>query len=378
VSLYNVLWTLHRWTGLAAAAFLLVIGVTGSILEFGPEALQAHKIQVPANASDRSPSQLWDMVEKAYPGARLNVVTFPVGPDRPYVFSIFPHPGTSPSERRLVLANQHTGTLIGTQANDTFQVKVGQLHKNLLMGPKGAFLVAWSTVTSVFLILTGVILWWRRKIWRISPRVSWRRVNFDLHSMLGIYGLLVFLGLAATGIMMSWHGVGQFLLRASHQPPRTRTTWHSRPIPGGFPLSLDEIVARAGSEFPGVIETINMPRRAADPVLVAKVRTYNGFRMREPMLCFIDAYSGEALGETDFSSGPWAAWLNQNVVLLHYGWVFGWVGRIIAALASTAIPVMTVSGVIIWWQRKAPKRSSSRIAVTAHDRRSENRPVNAG
>jgi uncharacterized iron-regulated membrane protein len=365
MSVYNVLWTLHRWSGLAAAAFLLVIGVTGSILEFGPEALQAHKIPVPANASERSPSQLWDMVERAYPGARLNSVTFPAGPDRPYVFSIIPHPGAGPAERRLVLANQHTGTLIGTQPNDRFQVKVGQLHKNLLMGEKGAFLVAWSTVTVVFLLLTGIILWWRRKIWRITPNVSWRRVNFDLHSMIGIFGLLIFLVLAFTGIMMRWHGVGQFILRAAHQPPRTRPTWHSRPIPGGSSLSLDGIVARADSEFPGVIETINMPRRATDPVLVGKVRTYNGFRMREPLLCFLDAYSGEVLGQMDFSSGPWAAWLNQNVVILHYGWVFGWVGRIIAALASTAIPVATVTGVVIWWQRKVPKRSSSGVAVTA-------------
>jgi hypothetical protein len=41
------------------------------------------------------------------------------------------------------------------------------------------------------------------------------------------------------------------------------------------------------------------------------------------------------------------------------GAMFGWVGRIIAALASTAIPVTTVTGVVIWWQRKAPKPKRS-------------------
>ncbi|MEO8451503.1 MAG: PepSY-associated TM helix domain-containing protein [Gemmatimonadota bacterium] len=75
-----------------------------------------------------------------------------------------------------------------------------RLHTRLLIGEPGEWLVITSTIAAVLLAIGGVILWWRRKIFALRRGRSAWRTWFDLHHAVGIFGTIVMLLIAASGL----------------------------------------------------------------------------------------------------------------------------------------------------------------------------------
>lgn len=56
----------------------------------------------------------------------------------------------------------------------------------------------------MILAIGGLFLWWPRKIFRVTGGgASWRRVNFDLHNVLGICSSLVLFIVTASGVFIN-------------------------------------------------------------------------------------------------------------------------------------------------------------------------------
>lgn len=68
---------------------------------------------------------------------------------------------------------------------------------------------------------------------------------------------------------------------------------------------------------------------------------------------FLDAYSGEVLSFTSSRAAPpavsYATRLNREI---HTGDIGGWPTRIAAALFSAALPLLAITGPLLWWQRR--------------------------
>src|SRR3954471_24435152 len=83
------------------------------------------------------------------------------------------------------------------------------LHDNLLAGDTGRLVNGFGAMTLALLIVTGVVLWWPgRTRWRrslIVPRPSrTRRFTWHLHSALALWGLLLLVAWAVTGIYFAF------------------------------------------------------------------------------------------------------------------------------------------------------------------------------
>lgn len=76
---------------------------------------------------------------------------------------------------------------------------LGSLHENLALGPVGRWIVNVATLASIVLVLSGVVLWWRAKLVRVTTGRGWRRVLHDLHHVAGAGAAVVMVLLAATG-----------------------------------------------------------------------------------------------------------------------------------------------------------------------------------
>src|SRR5690606_8661207 len=86
------------------------------------------------------------------------------------------------------------------------------LHIRLLLpGKIGHAIISYATVVYILLLMGGMILWWpkkwRKKTIRKGLAIRWRgkarRVNYDLHNVLGFYTFLPSIILAVTGIFIS-------------------------------------------------------------------------------------------------------------------------------------------------------------------------------
>jgi uncharacterized iron-regulated membrane protein len=355
---HRVLLKLHLWTGLAAAVFLLILGVTGSILIFEPEVgrLQPRPVAPRVEPGSRvlPVSELWAALEKAAPGVQFQNISIGQTPSDPYRFGVW-ETTAGKRTRRDYLVNPYTGEItpfapplpVSTRSGE-FMSAVRSLHRNLWAGKTGVDIVNYSTLAGIFLGLTGVILWWPRQIWWTKAGSSWRRFNFDLHSVVGLYTFVFLIVISFTGSMIHWSAIGRWIVRvAGQERPVAGQVRSKPPVPGARRLSLDDLLSKAAA-LPGVAtRTLATGLRPIDPVTVIRVDASD-----RAFVCNLDQYTGEPLLVDDPATRPWAVALTRSVVSLHIGTYFGLPGRIIACISSTAVPVMVITGFIIWWRRK--------------------------
>lgn len=79
---------------------------------------------------------------------------------------------------------------------------MGPAHEALFLGRPGTWIVLAATVAALLLEAGGLILWWRRKVFRVETRFGWRRTLADLHHVTGVLALALMVLLAGTALLM--------------------------------------------------------------------------------------------------------------------------------------------------------------------------------
>jgi uncharacterized iron-regulated membrane protein len=74
----------------------------------------------------------------------------------------------------------------------------------------------------------------------------------------------------------------------------------------------------------------------------------------------MDRYSGKILDEDDPTIGTAGEVFTQWQWPLHSGHAFGWMGRILVFLSGLACPVLFVTGVLRWLQKRRAKLTKRR------------------
>lgn len=208
--LRRALFQVHLWAGIAVGVYMVFISVTGSAVVFRRDLLFAKLGNVPAADADAharmTEADLRAAISQTYPGWDISNLRIP-------------RRRLSPSEAKLTRGgdtierrfNQYTGADMGELHPASVRVMEWfvDLHDNLLAGETGRQVNAVGGGALALLCVTGVVIWWRgRSTWArgffFNPRSGWKRVNFDLHSALGFWSLLILLMWGVTGIYFAF------------------------------------------------------------------------------------------------------------------------------------------------------------------------------
>jgi len=197
------------------------------------------------------------------------------------------------------------------------------------------------------MIPTELWLWWRKKQFRISWKSSWRRINWDLHSAVGIY-TVVFLTLATvTGFFISFE---QLLYWITHSGPLERgmVPGSARPNDTSQRPDLDSVLLASDGALPNATNvSVRLPR-GPKGVYVIQKRVPQDQSRNVQSAVYIDQFSGKVLKVEDFnksSPGYRAVRINRSI---HAGDYCGLPSRIVLSISSALLAVMAVTGVIIW------------------------------
>lgn len=201
---------LHRWTGLAMAGFLIIVGLTGSLLAFNSEL--EHWITPQFFATPRPgvpPLDLATLAERAgalVPHGQVASV-FLAEPDQVSVaFSPRTDPATGkPYELGFnnFFVDPWTGKELGRRNYDDFSQGwislmpfIFDLHWELALGTPGMWILGvvaliWTIDCFVGFYLTlpvAITEFWQRwrPSWLIKQRACFFRLNFDLHRAGGL------------------------------------------------------------------------------------------------------------------------------------------------------------------------------------------------
>ena len=227
--------TFHRWLALIASGLVIVVATTGAAIAFEGPIRDANAIRVPVGPSMLS---LDTIVARAIArgGGTATSIAFGGEPDRaPQVQTL----------GGVVAVDPYTGAIVGfpvaPKGVELVVRGLHQLHTSLLAGRTGNTLVSITALSSLILVVTGVVIWWRGRLWRIRWSASWKRIVFDLHHSLGVIAALVLVVVCGTGAWIGYYEqVNPLVLKLNRTPvpagpppcPRRRSEQHrSRSIP---------------------------------------------------------------------------------------------------------------------------------------------------
>lgn len=338
----------HLVLAIIAGGFMAVLGVTGSILAFGPELdrwFHPDVSYVKPGERVLSLVDIGDAVSRKYGGEPI-VAFLPAASPR--------FPTEVLMSRGVVSVNQYTGEILGVRTRgQTVLGFVRALHVRLATGDWGRSLLKWSAVAMLFSLGSGIYLWWPVKRMRIRGPWMSGRFWFDLHNAIGIFSLLPLLALAATGTVIGFEDQLASLLdklNSSNAVHASQTFTQPEPESGARELTPDQAVALACARLPGTKPyRVQMPRYGGVYVVAL---TYADNRIAGERNWFsVDPRSGKIISadlSTDLTARERMMVVNEAI---HAGSLFGMPSRIVVALAGILLPVQGVSGFVIWLRR---------------------------
>jgi uncharacterized iron-regulated membrane protein len=244
---------------------------------------------------------------------------------------------------------------------DGFANIVFRTHSSLWLGDTGKALLAWIALGYLFLLTTGLVLWWPRR-WPPTLRVRFDKGTlaafFDLHRTAGaLLGLLIAVSVA-TGAYMAWRPIGDVITwiagAAVTKPPPV-------PKPAGPPSSrpgLDVLVATAKERFPGApIGYVQVPSRLDRPVrvrfMLAGDPHPNGLSS-----VWLDPNTGQVLGALRWNELDPGARAVAVVYPLHTGVLGGPLLEAVVAIGGATLGLLGITGLWLWWTRRGNRRKT--------------------
>jgi len=384
---------LHRWTGLLMTVFLIVVGLTGTLLAFRSKIDRGLNPQWYAPPEPgQSPLDLATLAEKAellVPQARPGY--FAIDNDQANIALRFrTNPATGQpyqSDFDHLILDPYTGRELGrcclsTDWRANFMPFVYKLHTSMAMGSVGAWTLGivaliWTLDCFVGFYLTlprGSGGFWQR--WKYAWRVKWRatpfRINFDLHRAGGLWFWPLLFVFAWSSVMLSLRPV------------------YERVTAAVFDYQSDD-VALAKYALPQPLWNPTLTWRDAQAIgerLVANVAAHNGFTVTRPYgLAYIPefgVYTYDVRGSNDIRGHGWdtGVWVDGNsgalrqVFLpsrqhtgntistwlwgLHYGDIRDFLPyRILVGLFGVILTMLSITGVYLWWKKRAVQQRAA-------------------
>ncbi|WP_122464637.1 PepSY-associated TM helix domain-containing protein [Brevundimonas lutea] len=377
---------LHRYVGLALAGFLILSGLTGSVLVFQREIdawLNPQLWAVTAEGPALSASEIAARVEAHDPRVRARWI--PLEPDEGLDVWVDPKIDPATGAPYAIGYNQMfvdpvTGEINGTRRYGPPTLNREELipfidlfHRTLsIPGLWGTWLMGGIALIWLFDCFVGAYLTLPRgakgpraflskwkTAWTLKPRASSTRRNLDLHRAGGLWLWGVLATLAASGVALNLEHeifepvVGVFSPISEnefeHQPMD-----FANPIPPAF--GFDEAIVRARD-----LAAIPADQRVSGIYYAAEIGGY-GVAFGEPYeagLGITWAYvgnDGSLIELTRPGVGTAGDIVAQAQLPLHSGQILGLPTRILICIAGLATAGLSITGVIIWARKRAARR----------------------
>ncbi|WP_031496705.1 PepSY-associated TM helix domain-containing protein [Bryobacter aggregatus] len=355
---------IHLWVGLFVALYVVLIGITGSILVFRKE-LEAWSRPAELRAQWDGRAQIdmaaaISLIEKAVPNRTISFIYAPK-PDLPAYMGLLPgKDGTL-----TVALDPNTGRVLGTEtaAQHAFLRLVGQFHYFLLL-PRASGLTL-NGIGSVFLLIltgSGLLLWWPGiQSWKrgfiVDFSKSWKRINFDAHNVIGFWTLSIVAFWALTGVYFAWPAPVTSVITQFSPLSNPMKRFAVEAVKKGMPRQDPAVILAEAERLSAGrnLTAVSLPAAPA-PMLVYVSRSTTGTLLESDYLYF-DPYTGRHLGTWQrgltHTAGDWILW---SIYPLHFGTQWGLTVKILWALLGLSLPALVITGALMYWNRYLGKQ----------------------
>ena len=389
---------IHMWLGLVSGVIVILICFSGTVYVYNTElteraAPHLYKVTPDLSKPPLHPEQGLSIIEKTIEG-KVVAMTVPAEPDRTFQYTV--RKKDEKGRGTTFMLNPYTHEITGNsnEKNGTkeFMGKMFSLHRWLLLDKiekpifngltnreLGSLISGWTTILFTLGCLTGLIIWFPRKIknWKAGLQIkwgaNWKRLNHDLHNTLAFYALIFLLLMGITGPQWSfeWYRTGLQKTLGTYKPKK-----QDKPVEGNADkdkiseiqsgkdatavtdtvLPVSVFIAKANEilPYPGDYN-IQFPSESGSALNINKTRSGFFASPAADRLSF-DAASGEIIKKEIFADKPLNERIAGSIKAIHVGNVYGKFSKLlyfIACLIATSLPI---TGTIIWLNKLKQKR----------------------
>jgi uncharacterized iron-regulated membrane protein len=356
----------HLYLGLVSAIFLVILGLTGSVMAFEGDIdhwLHPREWYVTVAPQTLPESKLVEIVEKRFAPDRATTVQIAPQNNIAQKITLASPRGTGQGASGAgsgmplgVTIDQYGGKILSVHAGTTTtEAALGfihQFHLRLVSGEKGQLVISFVGLILAIEVPLGLLLWWRTKRASLNWKASGFRVSFDLHHIIGVYFAAFLLLAAATGVLIGFDFMQSMFYRATHSAPIAVRPAASTVIAGASPIGVDRALQAAHQAMPNgeisILQIPDNPRGVYQVILRMPGDAWSAVHG----IARIDQYSGTVLTFTDLYASPGYRAIRFNRSL-HTGDIFGLPSRIVVSVTSLALVAMVITGLVIWWKKLA-------------------------
>ena len=369
-------WTgqLHLWLGLLSGLFVCFLGITGCILAFEREienVTQPYRFAKVEQRALMAPSLLKKIADEALPGKHAHSVGYQPGKASQVVYF-----AENPSYYWIVFLNPYTGEVLKVKnmEDDFFRIMIMGHYYLWLPAHIGQPILASATLMFLFLLISGLVLWWpknkaaSKKRFSIKWNAKWKRVNYDLHNVLGFYMTWILIFIAISGLVMGfqWFAKSVYWISSGGDEMKQFAESYSDTTQvssfKGTKPAMDILWEKTLKGLPGYTGglEVHVPENEKSAIEVAINPDTDTFWKADYL--YYDQYTLKEM-EVSHSFGKLknasaADKITRMNYDIHIGAIAGLPGKIIAFLASLIAASLPITGFLIWLGRKRKKASS--------------------
>ena len=393
-SMRNVVLVVHRWTGLAMAVFLVIVGLTGSLLAFREPINRLFNPGLYVDANGRQPLDLATLAERAEAQEPKMSIWMFTSEEHQALFHVFPRLDLVSNKPLAIdfdqlILDPYTGKELGHYMMEDWSNWRPNIM-NIVYGVHtalgtrsgagwqfmGYVALVWTIDSLVAIWLTfprGVGPFWLRwrQGWGIKWRANFTRVNFDLHRAGGLWLWPLLFVFGWSSVMFGLPHVYEPVMHAVFHKP-----------------SLEESIQSLVVDQPLVHPKLNWRQaQAAGEKLLADQGALHHFTIARPYgMAFVGELGGysycvrtsrDIRGHgwdtgvlVDGNNGsfrhlflPTGEGLGDTIGTflwgIHYADLRDWFAyRLFIGLFGIFLALLSISGVLIWWKKRAARRKT--------------------
>lgn len=382
----QILVLLHRYVGLAIAVFMVVAGLTGSLIAFRDELdvwLNPDLFQARSTGAPLQLEEIVARIEKNDPRVMVSQVPLQVEPGSSYAIGVLPR--VDPAIGRpfqldynQVFVDPASGDILGRRKTGACCFERKQLmpflyvvHNNLMLPGRwgnwlmGGVALLWAIDCFVAIALTfprtrPFLTRWRQAF-LVRRGTNGQRLALDIHRSSGLWFWCLLLMLAVTGVSLNLADelVRPLLSQVSTVMPSPREQGRSRFTlrPPAPTFTYTQAAARAEADM----AVRGMPMKAFEIAYLTYYKVYI-VSLSEPGRdpeeglghphIYLDSISGEVLRADIPGRGSAGDVFLHWQLPLHSGRIIGLPGQILMAISGIAVSILAVLGVVIWWRKR--------------------------
>lgn len=369
---------LHKWTGAIVGLYFLFMSVTGVSLVFHDELadILCPPSHVAVGQKRIGFEEVVSNVQKHHIGYKVTGIICPTAGDLP--LDVFASSEGSP--KLAIEVDPYTAKILGPKKENEVLKILRDLHFNLLNGKTGRTINGIGAIVLLTLSATGVIVWWRGlRDWingfRFGFKGNFRRVNWTIHSAVGIWALPFLLIWSSSGFYFGFTEFFEkslnvvFPVSAQKQlaSPDDKIEFEENQA-GSMAIaalhstapSIDKLVNAAKSAAPreDFVERIAFPdkRRSSFRVWLTNTKLADSPSKTQ---VFLNPASGEVLAVSPSNALPTGDVILQWLTKLHFGNFLGLISKSVWLVIGLTPAILAVTGIVLFthgWISKRLKR----------------------